>query len=161
LVLAGSACDEGRSGPPGPAPSASSTSDPSPRELGRRAAAALERGDGEAIAALLPQRGADVRVEIRDALVETDERTARSLRTREDAREWVAKDRAEWTCAGAGCRWPGGLRTGDLGRCLGDCCFSDWPAGIEKRTLHLRGVCFAAREGGRPRLSYVGFVEAK
>jgi hypothetical protein len=123
--------------------------------------AALAAGDAAPIAALVPKNGADVRVEIRQSLVETDERTSETLRTPADVEAWLGKTRPKWTCAGEGCAWPGGLRTGELERCIGDCCFSDWPKGVEKGALYVRRVCVAAREAGEPKLSYIGFVEAK
>lgn len=145
-----------------PAPAASTKEDkPSPRQLGQQVVAAVAAGDPGPIVALLPKTGADVSVEIKQALVETDERTAETLRSPADVAAWLARSRPKWTCAGDGCPWPRGIRTGELGRCLGDCCFSDWPGGIEQDTLYVRRVCVAAREGGEPRLSYIGFVEAK
>lgn len=156
VALVALAACESRSAP---APSASSK--PSVRQLGQRVVAALAAGDPAPIAALLPKTGADVRVEIRQSLVETDERTSDTLRSPADVEAWLAKTRPKWTCSGEGCAWPGGLKTGELARCIGDCCFSDWPNGIEKHALYVRRVCVAAREAGEPRLSYIGFVEAK
>lgn len=157
LVLAALPACESR----GTGSSAPSVSKPSPRQLGQRVAAALAAGDAAPVVGLLPATGADVRVEIRQSLVETDERNSETLRSGADVESWLAKTRPKWSCSGESCAWPGGLKTGELERCIGDCCFSDWPGGIEKKTLYLRRVCVAAREAGEPRLSYIGFVEAK
>lgn len=131
------------------------------RQLGLRVATAIAAGDDGPVVALVPTGGAVVRIEIQQSLVETDERTEQTLRSREELRAWLAVTRPKWTCAANRCAWPGGLRTGELDRCVGDCCYSDWPKGLESSTLYLRRICFAARERGEPRLSYIGFVEAR
>lgn len=131
------------------------------RELSLTAGRALESGNAAAVVALLPPTGVSVLVEVRQALFETDERTAETLRSGDAVRDWIEKARARWTCSGEGCTWPGGLEIGELSRCLGDCCLSDYPGRIDERTLYLKRVCFAARDRGYPRLSYIGFVEAR
>lgn len=129
--------------------------------LAGRLAKALREGDGAELTALAPKDKVDVRVEIRQALVETDERQTETLSSAGELREWLAKGRPKWSCKGEGCEWPGGLVTGELARCVGDCCFSDYPKGIEAKTLYLKRACFTAREGDQPRLAYLAFVEAK
>lgn len=130
-------------------------------ELSLTVGKALGSGDAAAVVALLPPTDIGVRVEVRQLLVETDERTAETLRSGDAVREWLGKIRARWTCVDDGCAWPGGLMTGELSRCMGDCCFSDYPGGIDEQTLYLKRVCFAARDRGDPRLSYIEFVEAR
>jgi len=147
--------------PGGAAPAGSAGARASPRQLGQSVLAGISAGDPAPLVALLPKTGADVRVEIRQSLVETDERTSETLKSPAEVEAWLAKVRPKWSCSGEGCAWPGGIKTGELSRCLGDCCFSDWPDGIEKKTLYVRRVCVAAREGGEPKLSYIGFVEAR
>lgn len=129
--------------------------------MAKSVAAALVQGDATSLVATMPAGETDVRVEIRQSLVETDERNAESLKSAEAARSWLERTRPRWSCRGGDCEWPGGLVTGDLAVCAGDCCSSDYPRGLEKRTLYLKRVCFAAREGRQVRLSYLGFVEAK
>lgn len=156
LGLLAAAC-ESRSAGTAPA----ERSKKSPRQHAQEVAAAIAAGNAGPVAALVATSGAEVRVEIKQALVETDERTAETLRSRAEVEAWLAKIKPKWSCAGVGCSWSKGLVTGELARCLGDCCFSDHPAGIEKDTLYVRRICLTAREAGEPRLSYIGFVEAK
>ncbi|MBK7580487.1 MAG: hypothetical protein IPI67_09810 [Myxococcales bacterium] len=132
-----------------------------PQALCQRAARALSSGDAQELAGLSPATGVDVRVEIKQSLVETDERTAETLHSRAELEAWLGRTRPKWTCSGDDCTWPQGFLVGALARCLGDCCFSDWPDGIEKKALYLSRICVAGREGNQPRLSYIGFVEAK
>jgi len=131
------------------------------RGVGLDAASAIARGDGAALRGLLPATDFELRIETRQTLVETDERTNETLRTRSEVDTWLAGLRATLACPGDSCRYPGGFAPGELARCAGDCCFSDWPAGVEKGTLHLRRICALSAATGERHLSYIGFVEAK
>lgn len=156
LCLVALSCESQSAGTPPPAQAKKS-----PRQHAQEVAAAIAAGDARPVGALVAKTGAEVRVEIKQALVETDERTSETLRSAADLEAWVSRTKPKWGCSGAGCLWPKGFVTGDLARCMGDCCFSDHAGGIEKDTLYLRRVCLAAREAGEHRLSYIGFVEAK
>lgn len=156
LVLAVVGCErEPKRAPSGAEPRVTAAT------LSGRLAKSLRDGDANELNALAAKDPIDVRVEIRQALVETDERKSETLASAADLRDWLVRGRAKWTCKHEECEWPGGLVTGDLARCVGDCCFSDYPGGIEKKTLYLKRACFTAREGDQPRLSYIAFVEAK
>lgn len=116
--------------------------------------------NGDQLASLMPSVG-DVHVEIRDTLVETDERDFRVLKSPSDSKRWLAQLNRKLQCAGSRCPYPGGLKAPELSVCAGDCCRAQLAAGLERGTLTLKRACFAAREAGEPRLSQVVFVVAR
>ncbi|MDH5491604.1 MAG: hypothetical protein OEY14_06605 [Myxococcales bacterium] len=121
-------------------------------------AAALGRGDA-AEAAAAACEGSALRVQIRDALVETDERESVDLPGREALRGWLEQTLGALGCEeGERCRWPTGLALGELTRCFGECC--DLAGETPLGGLALRRACFAAREHDRRCLSYLVFAQA-
>ena len=147
-----------------PAPSTPPTEEPSTvEEDAERVLAALREGSADDLAAMAAvERG--VRVEVRQALVETDEREAEVLEGADAVRRWARRLQQDLGCdeQDEACRWPRGLVTEGARRCFGDCC--DWgqdARSVEEGALRLRRVCLVARENGERRLTYLGFVEAR
>jgi hypothetical protein len=123
-------------------------------------ARALEGGDDHTFAARVHST-LPLRIELRQTLVETDERSATTLTGPAEARRWLDTQRQLWRCRGDDCRWPGGLVTEGEEHCFGDCCDLRPPGGMELGTLYLRRICLAHRERGEPRLSLLAFYEAR
>ncbi len=121
--------------------------------------ALLARSSG--LLAPLVATAADVHIETRDTLVETDEREFAVLKSRDASKRWLSQLKKELDCVGASCRYPGGLRVPELSQCAGDCCRADLSAGLERGTLYLKRACFAARENSERRLSQIVFVIAR
>ncbi len=127
-----------------------------------RAVEALGSADAAALASLASP-DIPVRVEIRQALVETDERAAEVLDGRAAVGAWLSRTAASWRCGTAPCRWPEGLDVPTARRCFGDCCDFGTANAREVRegTLRLRRLCLAGRENGARRLTLLAFVEAR
>ncbi len=158
VALFGAGCDSPSSSPSNPAaaPAAPATV----QSLSDQLRQSLLSRNGDQLATLIPT-AADVHVETRDTLVETDERDFAVLKSRDDSKRWLSKLKKELNCAGTGCRYPGGLRAPKLSECAGDCCRADLTAGLERGTLYLKRACFAARERSERRLSQLVFVVAR
>ncbi len=154
LVSLAGACRADRQ-EPAPSP------DPAPRtvlQLATTVAQALSAGDGPGVAALAPAAG-EVLVELRDALVETDERERVVTREPEALAAWVTEASAQVGCEG--CRWSAGVDVDGQWHCFGDCCDLRHPGGVAARTLQLRRACFAERAAdGARRLSYLVVADA-
>lgn len=132
---------------------------PSATSLADRAGDALVARDADALAALASEDGT-VRIEIRQALVETDERETEVVEGALALHRWAERVAAEAACEG--CRWPHGIVRSGERRCFGDCC--DWGAGpreVTEGTLRVQRICLANRDERAPRLSYVGLLEAR
>lgn len=138
---------------PAPAPAASSaTSAPAIMLEGRASATrevaiAVKEGHAAKLGARMAP-GASVRVEVRKSLAETDERGSRTLASAADLERWLGEARAEWTCSGEGCKYPGGLVADGSPRCAGTCCRMAFPGGLEKGRLYLTRVCFGEANVG-------------
>ena len=155
LVVAG--C---RSNSPQEGTAAADAANPNVSLLAERVAGALRTNDARALSQLAVE-GSAIRIEIRETLVETDERGAQEVAGPEALSAWLRQQSPRWRCRGVKCPWPRGLATDGEAHCAGDCCRFDYRGGMSKRRLYLRQICFAARQGSQRRLSLLGFAEAR
>lgn len=139
---------------PGPVDAGDTAPPVAPTTLEARAQAvlgALAARDGAALAAA---SGVELRVEVRDLLVETDERVAEVL----TGGPAIAAFPARFLSLA---RFPGGLSTAGTLRCFPDCCDLTVP-GVGAGVLQVRRLCFSARgPAGEPRLAYLVFTTAR
>lgn len=110
-------------------------------------------------AALVAQSAHELRVEVKDLLVETDERTAEELVGPRAIATFATRFGSEWGTVGS--RWPAGLSVAGELVCHPDCCDLR-SKGVEVGVVQLRRLCFAGRSAsGEPRLGYLVFVTAR
>ncbi len=150
LVLGGCARSE-------PAkPDASSVTPPTLEDRARAVMQALVTRDAPALVAASAR---ELRVEVKDLLVETDERTAEELTGEPAVAAFAKRFAGEWGTAGS--RWPKGLSVAGELVCHPDCC-DVRVKGVESGVVQLRRLCFAGRgPSGEPRLGYLVFATAR
>lgn len=132
---------------------------PSVEDLARSFAGALTSRDWSRAAAQAHE-DTEVRIEIRQVLVETDEREARTLRGRDELRTAFEGFARDLDPLREGARWPKGIGVAGGWQPLGDCADAFSPS-VPAGTLVLRRVCYAERRGATRGLTYVVFAEAR
>lgn len=161
-ALAASPACEGNRANDEPSASRSGEGRLTPEARARRLGRVLVEGDLEVFGRWMPDGpGTHLRVEVRQALTEHDERRVRELRGAEEGRAWLKGIRPHWKCEGPECRWPGGLGVPERWECYGDCCRRPAGLGVAEGTLVLRQACFAHRRQGEPALSLLVLEEAR
>lgn len=122
-------------------------------------ASALSRRDWAAVASTAAP-DAEVLVEIRQVLTETDEREATTLRGRPALLEWLKALEPELEAGRTDARWPAGVHPSPSWTPLSSCVDAASRV-VPTGTLAIRRVCFSDARTTPPGLSYLVLAEAR
>lgn len=151
FLLGASSCTESARPPPAPSPM-------TVEERARDLAAALGRRDWAAVAGTAAP-DAEVLVEIRQVLTETDEREATTLRGRPALLDWL-KALEPGLEARADARWPAGFHPSPNWTAFSSCVDAASRV-VPPGTLAIRRMCFSDARTTPPGLSYLVLAEAR